>query len=225
MKNTLSLIFFVSLFSNIFAQNFEEKNGSVAVEAEHFSTQTADSVRRWYVFSEKEAPSVLPDGDDNHATLASGKAYLELLPDTRRTHDDSLRQGQNFTDKAGIVGVLTYKIWFNTTGKYYVWARAYSTGSEDNGVHVGIDNQWVESGKRMQWCDGKNAWTWASKQRTAKNHCGEPEGIFLNVDSVGWHTVHFSMREDGFEFDKFILSLKYEQPEGEGLEEVISQRK
>jgi hypothetical protein len=58
----------------------------------------------------------------------------------------------------------------------------------------------------MQWCEGKNQWTWASKQRTDANHCGEPYHIFLDVDTKGEHTVQFSMREDGFEFDKFILT-------------------
>lgn len=57
-----------------------------------------------------------------------------------------------------------------------------------------------------------------------KNHCGEPERIFLEVKTTGWHTIHFSMREDGFEFDKFVLSKKYEKPEGEGGAEVLSER-
>jgi len=213
MKSSSLIFFFVLFCTCAFAQKVQEKNGFIAVEAEQFDSQTADSVRRWYVFTEKTTPSVLPDGDESHAASASGKAYVEILPDTRRTHSDSLMRGQNFSDKAGDVAVLTYKIWFADTGKYYVWVRAYSTGSEDNGLHVGIDNQWVESGKRLQWCNGKNAWTWESKQRTQKNHCGEPERIFLQVDKEGWHTIHFSMREDGFEFDKFVLSKKYEKPE------------
>jgi len=55
---------------------------------------------------------------------------------------------------------------------------------------------------RMQWCSGKNAWTWESKQRTNANHCGVAEQIFINVPSAGIHTISFSMREDGFEMDK-----------------------
>ena len=58
----------------------------------------------------------------------------------------------------------------------------------------------------MQWCDGKDLWTWASKQRTDANHCGEPYLIYLDVDTKGEHNIQFSMREDGFEFDKFILT-------------------
>jgi hypothetical protein len=70
----------------------------------------------------------------------------------------------------------------------------------------------------MQWCDGKDSWRWESKQRTEKNHCGEPHMIYLDVDKAGEHEVMFSMREDGFEFDKLILTLDrdYERPEGAG---------
>ena len=109
---------------------------------------------------------------------------------------------------------------FNNPGKYYVWVRAHSTGSEDNGVHVGIDGEWPESGLRMQWCEGKNQWTWASKQRTEEQHCGVPGQIFLEVNEAGLHTISFSMREDGFEMDKFVLSKEYIEPEGMGPEEV-----
>jgi len=58
----------------------------------------------------------------------------------------------------------------------------------------------------MQWCDGKNAWTWASKQRTEKEHCGVPKEIYLDIEKAGIHDIQFSMREDGFEMDKFILT-------------------
>lgn len=58
----------------------------------------------------------------------------------------------------------------------------------------------------MQWCDGKNAWTWGCAQRTEENHCGEPMQIYLDVSEPGTHTVQFSMREDGFAFDQFVLT-------------------
>ena len=34
-----------------------------------------------------------------------------------------------------------------------------------------------ESGERMQWCKGKNKWTWSSAQRVEENHCGTPQTI------------------------------------------------
>ncbi|MDA8746391.1 DUF5060 domain-containing protein, partial [Rubripirellula amarantea] len=83
---------------------------------------------------------------------------------------------------------------------------------------VGIDGQWPDSGQRMQWCEGKQQWRWESKQRTEKQHCGEPYKIFLEVTEAGEHEIAFSMREDGFEFDKFILTTDrdFARPEDTG---------
>jgi hypothetical protein len=205
------------------ASIFEEKNGVLAVEAEHFSEQTDTEVRKWYVTTPTQSSEISPDPDPNHAASASGKAYLEILPDTRTTHDDKLIQEENFTNQPGKMAVLSYTVYFNTPGKYFVWVRAYSTGSEDNGLHVGLDGNWPASGQRMQWCEGKNAWTWESKQRTEAEHCGEPEKIFLEVTTPGEHTIHFSMREDGLEFDKWMMTLAYEKPEGAGIDELQKQ--
>ncbi len=199
---------------------FAEKKGIVSVEAENYHTQIQQEVRAWYNTSLYMAPFFDPDPDPAHAEGASNGAYLELLPDSRVTHDDKLIHGENFSNQAGQMAILSYRVYFRKTGKYYVWVRAYSTGSEDNGLHVGIDGTWPESGQRMQWCEGKHQWTWESKQRTQENHCGEPEKIFLEVREPGWHDIQFSMREDGFEFDKWVMSLKYEKPQGMGPPET-----
>jgi hypothetical protein len=197
---------------------FEEVEGLVAVEAERFAAQVRTDKRRWYITTETRTPQTAPDGDDNHAASASGKAYLEVLPDTRRTHGDRLIGGENFSNEPGKMAVLLYPVHFNTPGRYYVWVRAYSTGSEDNGLHVGIDGTWPESGQRLQWCEGKNAWRWESKQRTQKNHCGEPYKIYVDVREAGLHTIEFSMREDGFEFDKWLMTKErdFARPTGAG---------
>ena len=188
---------------------FEEKNGLVAVEAEHYYTQSLSEIRKWEIV------------DTAHSKKASGNRYLECLPDTRITHDDKLTAGENFSNKAGQMAILHYQIYFNNPGKYYVWVRAFSTGSEDNGIHVGMDDTWPESGQRMQWCEGKNEWTWDSKQRTLEVHCGVPELIFLEIGNPGLHDIQFSMREDGFEFDKFVMTKAYDKPVGTGPEEVL----
>ena len=185
---------------------FEEHNGLVAGEAELFAEQTKDETRRWYVTTSEKDPDVQPDGDENHAGLASAGAYIEILPDTRRTHGDKLTAGENFSNEPGKMAIVAYPVYFNTTGRYYVWVRAYSTGSEDNGLHVGLNGTWPETGQRLQWCDGKNSWRWESKQRTQKQHCGEPHKIFLDIEEPGLHVISFSMREDGFEFDKWFMT-------------------
>lgn len=191
-----------------------ETNGYVFVEAEDFKYDnypTDSKVREW----RKIRPGTKQtsgDPDPSHAATASGRAYLEALPDTRITHDDKLIKGTNFSDKPGKIALLGYPILFESPGRYYVWVRAYSSGTEDNGIHVGLNGEWPKSGQRMQWCEGKNKWTWESKQRTKAVHCGEPELIYLDVPSAGVHTVTFSLREDGFEFDAFVLSKEYTSP-------------
>ena len=196
---------------------FEEKEGIVAVEAELFYKQTLTEIRQWYITSKGKLPTVTPNPDPEHIAAASGNAYIEILPDTRVTDADKLTDGINFSGTPGKMGVLHYKVKINHPGRYYVWVRCYSSGAEDNSVHVGFNNTWPEHGQRMQWCDGKNDWTWASKQRTEKEHCGVPKEIYLDIDKAGVHEIQFSMREDGFDMDKFILTNNTDYiPEGVG---------
>ena len=202
---------------------FAEQDGMVSVEAEHFIQQTKADVRAFYLTHAGQSPAVTPDGDPSHVGGASGGAYLEILPDTRRSHGDKLIRNQNFCPEAGKMAVLSYKVEIQTPGRYYVWVRAHSTNSEDNGLHVGIDGQWPASGQRLQWCEGKRTWRWESKQRTDKQHCGEPHKIYLDIKQPGVHTISFSMREDGFEFDKWLMTTdrNFQRPSGPGPDSMV----
>lgn len=202
---------------------FAERDGLVAVEAEHFVRQELTEVRAFYITSANHTPDIEPDGDPPHVAGAAGGAYVEVLPDTRRTHDDKLIRGENFSNEPGKLAVLTYRVHFTNPGRYYVWVRAYSTGPEDNGLHVGINGTWPDSGQRLQWCEGKRSWRWESKQRTQQEHCGEPHKIYLDVPSAGIHEIQFSMREDGFEFDRWLMTMDrdFERPEGIGPEVAV----
>jgi hypothetical protein len=183
---------------------FEEKDGLLQVEAEAFHNNTNnESPRKWYIQS--EGKSIPFEKQTNHSEKASGNSYIEAMPDTRVTHGDILTQGENFFPVPGTGGIVSYKVKINNPGTYYVWVRAYSSGPEDNGLHVGVDGEWAESGQRIQLCKGKNEWTWSSAQRVPKNHCGYTQTITLTFDKAGEHIISFSMREDGFELDKWML--------------------
>lgn len=221
MKKISSLLTWLFVILTIQAQDsfnpivednlvFEEKSGLLVVEAEHFYKQTNDNVRKWYRHSKTENPVVGRDDDHSHCYGASNNSYLEILPDSRVTHSDDLITGENFSNEQGKMAFIHYKTYFNNPGRYYVWVRAFSTGSEDNGVHVGLNGKWPESGARLQWCDGKHTWRWESRQRTESVHCGEPYKIYIDIDKAGEHEIVFSMREDGFEFDKFIMTTDKE---------------
>lgn len=190
---------------------FIVKDGFVEVEAECYHIQKNAEERTWQIKNKFSEYDHHTDPDSMEYLTASGECFVELLPDTRVTSKDKLLQGINFS-REPCLSILEYNVKFQTPGKYYVWVRAFSTGSEDNSIHVGIDDTWPESGKQMQWCEGKNKWTWESKQRTKSNHCGEPMKIFLIVEEPGTHKIQFAMREDGFAFDKFVLTTKYEKP-------------
>ncbi len=205
---------------------FEEMDGIAAVEAEYFFKQSKNEVRQWYRTSKNEQAKVGRDEDGPHCKDAGNNAYLEILPDTRVTANDKLIGGENFSNEAGEMGILHYKIKINNPGRYYVWARIYSSGAEDNGLHVGLDGEWPESGQRLQWCEGKDSWRWDSKQRTEKVHCGEPYLIYLDIEKAGIHEITFSMREDGVEFDRFLLANKKEYvPEGIGTDVKLASGK
>jgi len=195
---------------------FEEVDGQVSIEAEHFFQQTQTGKRAWYRTTAADQAEFNDDADGPHVLGASGGAYLEILPDTRHDHGHKLIKGENFSNEPGKLGVLHYKVHFHQPGRYYVWLRAHSTGSEDNGIHVGLNGEWPESGQRLQWCEGKRTWRWESLQRTAENHCGEPHKIYLDIQEAGEQTIQFSMREDGFEFDQFILTTDRDFPRPEG---------
>ncbi len=180
----------------------KEVDGYVCFESDAFSMQELCEVRKWEVMT--------PDISSESAELcqsASENKYIQLLPDTRKTHSDEFLAGENFTDVAGQMAVLSYDVEFTTPGRYYVWVSLYSTGSEDNGLHVGLDGMWPKSGNKMQWCVGKNSWRWESKQRTEQAHCGVPYQIYLDVKEAGVHQFMISMREDGVKIDQIALSL------------------
>ncbi len=197
MHRFLLLLSLLILSTTGYAQEFV----AVKVEAESFSAKHPD----WRRVTSTSTPNVRPDPDGSHAGSASGRAYMELLPDTRVTHSDRLITNSNFWGEAGTGPSLTYSVNIPEAGRYIVFAKAYSTGTEDNGIHVGLNNRNPASGHRMQWCSGKNNWTWSSAQRTSSNHCGSPRTIYLDFTFAGANTITFSAREDGFELDQFIL--------------------
>jgi len=130
---------------------------------------------------------------------------MELLPDIRVTHNDDNIGGVTFWGNSGSGPRLEYTLDIPEPGRYIVWAKAFSTGTEDNGIHVGLNGEATPSGERIQWCGGKNNWTWSSAQRVDENHCGVPKTIYLDIENAGNNNIVFYAREDGFEIDQFLL--------------------
>lgn len=175
---------------------------AIRIEAEDFTSKND----RWVLTSPGNIPNFQDDPDGPHNNTASGKANLELLPDTRVTHSDPVSGGPDGSlwGNPGPGPSIDYLINFPEAGRYLVYVKTYSTNSEDNGIHVGINGTKPESGKRMQTC-AKNKWIWTSAQRTNEEHCGVRKQIWLDVPVAGPNEVTFYAREDGFELDQILL--------------------
>jgi hypothetical protein len=201
-------ILILSLAALAFAARAEpvaiERDGFITLEAESFTKQTHDDVRQWHVISDANQPEIGTDIQLRLADASEG-SYIQVLPDTRRSHADKLIKGENFTEDAGTMAVLHYPIRISQPGRYHVWVRFYSTGSEDNGLHFGLNDDWPESGRRWQTVK-KNAWHWDCAQRTTEVHNGVPMQLWLDIDQPGDHTLMLSMREDGAAVDQIILA-------------------
>lgn len=175
---------------------------AIDFEAETFLS----SDERW-VLTVPGTPQTADDPDPNHSDLAIGNAYLELLPDIRVTHADPTSPPVAFWSNPGIGPTLEYEVDFPEAGRYHVHVRALSTGTEDNGIYVGLNDDWPASGLRLQFCTAGQGWRWSSRQRDSGNNgpCGVEKTIWLDVENPGINTVKFSAREDGFEIDHIML--------------------
>lgn len=227
----------------------------VAFEAEHFHEQTnTDAIAaRWYTFRagapDPEVACVTDtpctrdnrpdcneypdcDGDGIDPADAVGGAYVEALPDRRRT-DHEANTGNLGVVNPGQGPTLHYRVHFTRAGRYYVWARARGQGPAANGLHVGLDGEWPRndlvdpSTMRLQF---PNGWRWTQNRRGGSQHTGvsatddvsrRDANIWLEIDAPGPHVVQLAMREDGLELDKLVLTNDPDfEPTGDGPPET-----
>ena len=175
---------------------------AVIVEAEDGTARD----ERW-VLTDSSTPTQENDPDPNHTDTASGGEYLELLPDIRIKHGDPFGPPLGFWPQPGTGPKASYTVDFPEAGRYHVHARIFATGSEDNGIHFGLNGEWPDTSKALQTCTaGDRAWRWSSRRRHIGGWpCGVEKSIWLEVPSAGTHTVMISAREDGFELDRVML--------------------
>jgi hypothetical protein len=94
---------------------------------------------------------------------------------------------------------LNYEVNFVKTGIHYVWVRGYSTSGTDDSCHVGLDDD-ETTADRIQAGGGNGPWVWSIDRR-------DNQGLAqVDVTSVGVHILHVRMREDGWRFDKIVLT-------------------
>ncbi len=92
---------------------------------------------------------------------------------------------------------LDYQVNFITTGTYYVWVRGLATGN-DNSVHFGVDGEAISTSDRMEVSTSGN-WVWS-------NSTMDNARATITITSTGLHDLNVWMREDGFAFDRFLIT-------------------
>lgn len=121
----------------------------------------------------------------------SGGGHLEAGPDS----GDTLNTGY-----VGTAPRVDFEVEFTKTGTHYVWIRGKAGGTGVGGsdsLHVGFNGQAVSTADRISGFGSGFGWI----DDTMDNSRAR-----INVTSTGVHTVSVWMREDGFDFDKIVLT-------------------
>ena len=131
----------------------------------------------------------------------SGTSFLQCLPNAGSTID---------TGYVTTSPELKYNVQFSTTGTYYVWLRGLGPTTNDDSIHAGVDGTGPASADRLS--SFQTSWTWS---RTTSDASAPAT---LTISSLGLHTIHLWMREDGFIADKILLrtSSSSTAPSGTG---------
>ena len=154
----------------------EDKDGFIAIEAEHFHNKVDKDPHKWVLVKE-------PAG-------FSGDGAMEAKP-----NDDANLDAEDFPD---ISPRLDYKIKFAKAGKYRVWVRGYGKTDSDNSVHVGLDGKAVATSTRLgDW--PTEEWAWQNETKDNTN-------ALIEIKEAGVRTLNLLMREDGFVADKILLT-------------------
>ena len=155
---------------------FQESGGLLVIEAEHPHANISRSGKSWT--------------NQTTQTGFAGEGYFEAGPDTNVIYDTS-------TGFATVSPELQYQVQIQTTGTYYVWVRGYGKDGGSDSVHVGLDGVSASSDRLNNFALGSYSWTKSTWDSVAAT---------VNITTAGTHTLNVWMREDGFIFDKIILT-------------------
>ncbi|MES2308964.1 MAG: hypothetical protein V4507_08900 [Verrucomicrobiota bacterium] len=159
---------------------FLEKDGVVTMEAEHFSTM-------------KPGMEIAKNNEfalDMGMAEASGKGVMRAVPDLG-VNTGMSTQGPR----------LDYPIHFTNKGTYYIWVRMAAPRTDGDTIHVGWDdalltNQNAAYGLTSPWMNHTLGWQEYYNGTRFK----------VTIGTVGIHTLHLWMREDGVAVDKVVMT-------------------
>jgi len=146
--------------------------------------------------------SVEAEHYDRKTTGQSGSEYVESGPTGGFTGvlgmivaDGS--EGTNNTNYAAESPGLEFDVNFVKTGTHYVWVLAWGLDGGSDSCHAGLNGEEIDTCDRMSGWNGQYDWSGSNMDASTTT---------FEVPSVGVHTVNLWMREDGFLFDKLVLT-------------------
>jgi hypothetical protein len=166
-------------------------DATVTMEAEHFSNKTEASGHYW-------AFETTPLGN-------SGEGLMRALPNEYKWNGDNID-----TNYVTLSPRLDYPVNFSQTGTYYIWVGGFQyPGGYDDSVHVGLDGVGFPNSERVNRFEPVPDPT---GDYTVGHYSWSTRVMFgiapprVTISSAGVHTINVWMREDGFSFDKIVLS-------------------
>lgn len=123
-----------------------------------------------------------------------GSGAMQASPDANAGYD---------TNYAAQSPQLDFNVNFVVTGTHYVWVRGYGVNGSGDSVHVGLDGVEINTSDRIYFNIGNYSWSNATMDGPAAT---------FTVSQVGVHTVNVWMREDGFIFDRILLTTNPSYP-------------
>jgi hypothetical protein len=126
--------------------------------------------------------------DTTNNAAASGGQDMTANPNTNTNINTGYTTGSPQLD---------FQVNFTTTGTYHVWVRGMGATADDDSLHAGIDGSGPASADRITGFTNTISW----RKSTADGPVAT-----INVTSPGIHTINIWMREDGFRFDKLLLT-------------------
>jgi hypothetical protein len=121
-------------------------------------------------------------------TATTGGTALQALPNTGGQPDGNHATGSPRLD---------FRVNFVKTGTHYVWVRGMGATASDDSVHAGFDGTALTSADRIFRFDKSLSWS---------RNTMDGQLATVDVATVGVHTVNIWMREDGFVFDKLVVT-------------------
>ena len=167
-------------------------NGLLVVEAEGFHENISRAGRRWEPLAEQD------ESGTNSPSGYAGSSWMRPMPNTGTN--------MNLPGYSNSSPRLDYKVNFTRTGTHYLWVRGQGSTGEDDSVHVGLDGAEVPSAETIVFSNGTNfVWSRVNISNAVRT---------LSIPSATNHTINVWMREDGFRFDRLLLttSSNYNPP-------------